>query len=164
MDKPWIKGVLVGSFVVSLLFVFVGAYRALKPPAYAAFELPQKTPQPPPALQLQTVDYSKPDIAAKQIEQMNLQIQAYASAVKAYEVNVAVYSKDIESRTNAWKAKNGDPAARLTAYEKVVKDTVAFYIVAPLLAALLVYSGIKVSGDVRLANVTKAAGAAVKSP
>ena len=164
MDKPWIKGVLIGSFVVSLLFLFVGAYQALQPPAYAEFTLPAKAPEAPRPLELPTVDYSKPDLVAKQIEQMNLHIQAYGSAVKAYEANVAAYVKDIESRTTAWKAKNGDPAARLTAYEKVVKDTLAFYIVAPLLAALLIYSGIKVNGDVRVASATNTPAAEVRSP
>jgi hypothetical protein len=165
MDKPLIKGVLILAFVVALVFVFVGGYQALKQPTYSSFELPATTPTAPPPLSIQKIeDFSKPDVVAKQLEQMNLQIQAYAAAEKAYEANVAAYAKDIEARTTAWKAKNGDPAARLTAYEKVVKDMLGFYIVNPLLAALLIYSGIKVGGDVAKARATQAANAEVKSP
>ena len=165
MDKPWIKAVLIVAFVVALLFVFVGGYQALQQPDYAAFELPTTTPAAPPPLSIQKIeDFSKPAEVAKQLEQMNLQIQAYATAQKTYETNVAAYAKDIEVRMTAWKAKNGDPASRLTAYEKVVKDTLGVYIVTPLLAALLIYSGIKVGGDVALARVIRAAGVEVKSP
>lgn len=160
MDKGWIKAVLIGAFVISLLFVFGGAVTALRQPAYAELVLPKedKVPQPPPALQLQAIaSYSDPVAVAKQIEQMNLQVAAHTLAVKTYEANVTAYAKDIESRTLAWKAKHGDPAMRLTAYEKVVKDTLGALIVTPLLGALLIYSGIKVSGDVAVAIASKSA-------
>ncbi|HEY3566323.1 MAG TPA: hypothetical protein VGP73_00220 [Thermoanaerobaculia bacterium] len=106
MDKPWIKAVLILAFVVALLFVFVGGYKALQSPDYAAFEPPPSTPVPPPPLSIQKIeDFSKPAKVEKQLEQMNLQIQAYATALKTYETSVAAYSKDIEARTTAWKAK-----------------------------------------------------------
>lgn len=158
MDKGWIKAVLIGAFVVSLLFVFGGAVTALRQPEYAELVLPSddKVPQAPPALQLDGIaSYSDPVAVAKEIEQMNLRVAAHTLAVKTYEANVAAYSKDIESRTLAWKAKHGDPAMRLTTYEKVVKDTLGALIVTPLLGALLVYSGIKVSGDVAVAIAGK---------
>ncbi len=161
MDKPWIKILLIVAFIVALLFVFVGAYDALKPQTYTAFELPPTPSAPPPLIIPKIEDFSKPELVDKQLALLKLQVQLYTDAGVAYKANVTAYATEIEARTTAWKAKNGDPSARLTAYEKIVKDTIGFYIVNPLLAALLIYSGIKISADVALAKAEKDS---VKSP
>jgi hypothetical protein len=163
MEKSWIKWVLILAFLVSLGFVFYGAIGALRQPDYANFTVPDKPKSPPVPPQTPAIDLSKPE-AAKQIERFSSEVTAYTSAVKAYEANVTAYSKEVDARVVEWKAKNGDPNVRVTTYEKVVKETLGGLLITPLLAALIIYSGIKVTGDVALAGVTRSAEARVKSP
>lgn len=159
MDRAWIKFVLLAAFVVSLIFVFVYGFQALRPPKAAQFD-PPPVPKAPDLPPLQPVtDLSKPEVAKLQIDQLKAQADAYQQAVSAYQQSVTAYTKDVEARTTAWKAATGDPAARLTAYEKVVKDTLGALIVTPLLAALVLYSGLKMGADAAVARAAAAANA-----
>ncbi len=154
MDKPWIKAALISAFVITLGFVYVGAFRALQDAPGTPISV--GSPLPPTLVQ-------KPSLPANaKPEDVDLylktQLRALAldkQAVDNYTQQVNSYAAEVNAGLIAAKANSHDASSRLTAFEKVIKDTLGPLILAPLLAALLVYSGIKVSGDVA---ITRAAG------
>jgi hypothetical protein len=79
---------------------------------------------------------------------MTKAVELDKTAVLSYATQVSAFKDDVNARITAAKANARDSAQRLDAYEKVVKNTLATIILTPLLAALILYSGIKVSADV----------------
>jgi hypothetical protein len=156
MDKLWIKIALVAAFVIAMIFVFWGSWMALTDLPSLSVDV-EKPPTPPPTL---TVIPKPPTTASPAdvktyLDQEQAAVGVDKQAIDNYVQLVTAYSKDVDTRITVAKAKKGDVTSRLTIYEKVIKDTLGPLIVAPLLAALLVYSGLKLSADVKM---RKAAG------
>lgn len=162
MDKSWIKGVLIAAFVITLGYVYVVSYRTLEDSPATPIKIPPPTPP---------MFTRKPTLPANATSQ---QLQDYLTAAKnandidkvavdAYVNQVAAYKDDVTAQITAAKANMHDRSNRLDAYEKVVKDTLASLILTPLLGGLLIYSGIKIGGDVAATRVV-GARTEVKAP
>src|SRR6266851_4092926 len=147
MDKPLIKALLIAAFIITLIAVYVASYRALQDTSATPIEVTSPTPPAfttKPALPANAT----PEQHTKYLELMKDAVAIDKTAIDAYANYVTAYRQEVDARITAAKANVRDRTDRLNAYEKVVKDTLANLILAPLLAALLVYSGIKVAGDV----------------
>jgi hypothetical protein len=153
MDKLWIKVALVAAFVVSLVFVFVNASRVLEDPPTLTLDIKAPT-QPTLVARPVLPKDATPDQFAAYIKQSQEAAAIDKQAVDAYVAQVTAYVKDVDAQIAVAKAEAGDRSGRLPAFEKAVKDTIGQLLVAPLLAALLIYSGIKVAGDVAMAKGT----------
>jgi hypothetical protein len=147
MDKPWIKGTLILAFLVTLGIVYWSSFRALQelPP----LQLHVTAPAPPALTQKPSLPPNpKPDEVDAYLARMTKAVELDKTAVQSYATQVSAFKDDVNARITAAKANARDTAQRLDAYEKVVKNTLATIILTPLLAALILYSGIKVSADV----------------
>ena len=142
MDRAWIKFILIAAFVVTLIITFVTSFQALKAPNLGEF----KAPDPPP---VPTWTIEVKGLTPEQIEIRKKELEAYGTAVTAY-------TKQVEAEKLEWTAAN-DPN-RLDRFEKVVKNTLGALILTPLLAALIIYSGIQVSGDLSAARIVTGGG------
>lgn len=163
MDKLWIKIGLVVAFAIALIYVFVNASRVLEDPP--RLEVKAIVPSPPtftakPKLPAEATA----DQYAMYLKQSQEAAAVDKQAVDMYVAQVTAYGKDVEAQIVAAKAAKGDRSGRVTAFEKAIKDTIGQLIVAPLLAALLLYSGIKVAGDVAMARATNGAQKNVDAP
>jgi hypothetical protein len=162
VDKSWIKWVLILAFVISLVGVAWSSIRALEDgPAIKV-----ASPPPPPTLTMKPVMPANPtaaeiDVYLKQEQQATALDR---EIVQTYGMQVDAYGRDLAARITAGKAETRDSSARLTAFEKVIKDTLGPLVIAPLLAALLIYSGLKVGADVAMARVTSGATKDVRMP
>lgn len=147
MDKPWIKAALIIAFVITLIFVYVSSYRALEDVPATPINV---TAPAPPAFTKKPVlpDNPTPEQVTAYLASAKQAADIDSTGVQTYTSQVAAYKDEVTVQITAAKAKNTDRSARLDAYEKVVKDTLGTLILTPLLAALLIYSGIKVAGDV----------------
>ncbi len=152
-DKGWIKFFLVATFITSLVYVFLCATRALQDAP--SLEVNVQTPAPPKLTDKPTLQAnSTPDQFEAYLKKAQQAAEIDKQAVDTYVQQVAAYGKEVEAGIAAAKAKTRDSSARLTAFEKVIKDTFGPLIVTPPLAPLLIYSGMKVGGDVAMAKVT----------
>ena len=155
-DKLWIKVVLILAFAISLFFVFRGAHRAMQDEP--ALKVNVTAPPAPKFTDIPDLPQNAtPEQIKLHLEQKQQAVNIYKMAVENYVQQVGAYAKQGDAQIVAAKANNADRSGRLNAYETVVKDTLGPLIVAPLLAALVIYSGIKVGGDVAMAKVTNAA-------
>jgi hypothetical protein len=154
MDKSWIKWVLIAAFVVTLGFVYVYAHRALQESPPMAITV---TPPRPPAFTKKPslADNAKPEEFDAYVKTMQQEIALDKLVVDNYTAQVTAYKQEVEARITAAKANNPDASVRVTAFEKVIKETLGALVLTPLLGALLVYSGIKVAGDVAATRAVK---------
>jgi hypothetical protein len=163
MDKPLIKAMLILAFLISLGYVFVSAFRSLQDPQSLSINVPP--PPPPKLIDKPTLPANAtPDQVEAYFKLMQQAVSLDKQAVETYTQQVTAFEKDIQARITAAKTMNRDSTARLTAFEKVIKDAIAPIIVTPLLAALLIYSGIKVGADVAMARATAGAQKRVEAP
>jgi outer membrane murein-binding lipoprotein Lpp len=147
MDKPWIKGVLIGAFVITLLIVFITSIWALVevPP----MKLNVSAPVAPVLTQKPALPTNAtPEAVDAYLTRMSKANDIDKVAVQTYATQVTAFTTDVNARITATKAATRDAAQRLDAYDKVVKNSLCTIILTPLLAALILYSGIKVGGDV----------------
>jgi hypothetical protein len=151
MDKLWIKIALIAAFVVSLFYIFRNASRVLEDPPKLTVTV--KAPSQPPIMARPALPpNATPDQYAAYLKQSQAAADVDKQAIATYVTQVDAYAKDVNAQIIAAKAQQGDPTGRLPAFEKAVKDTIGALLVTPLLAALLIYSGIKVAGDVAMAR------------
>ena len=156
MDKLWIKVGLVAAFAIAMIMVFVASWGALTDSP--SLKVTVDPPPAPPKLtdKPKLPANASPDQIQVYLKQEQDAVTVDKQAVDNYVQQVTAYTKDVDTRISVAKAQRSDVTNRLTAYEKVVKDTLGPLIVAPLLAALLVYSGLKLRADFALSKVTGA--------
>ena len=146
MDKSWIKAVLIAAFVITIIFVYVSSYRALDDAPETLIDV--KSPTPPAFIQRLSVPATP---TPQDVEAYHKSAQEAVAidkvAVDTYSTQVSAYKLEVDARITAAGTNSRDTSRRLNSYEKVVKYRLATIILAPLLAALLVYSSIKVGGD-----------------
>jgi hypothetical protein len=134
----------------------VNASRVLEDPPALVLEI--KAPAQPTLMARPVLpENATPDQFAMYVKQSQEAAAIDKQAIDVYVAQVTAYAKDVEAQVPVAKAKAGDRSGRLPAFEKAVKDTIGQLLVAPLLAALLIYSGIKVAGDVAMAKGTTTA-------
>jgi hypothetical protein len=162
-DKGWIKFFLVAAFIISLVYVFYYSWRTLQDAP--SLDVNVQAPAPPKLIDIPTLQVNPtPGQVEAYLKKAQQAVEIDKQAVDIYVQQVAAYGKEVEARITAAKAKTRDSSARLLAFEKVIKDTFGPLIVTPLLAALLIYSGIKIGGDVAMAKVTGAREKHVTAP
>lgn len=162
MDKLWIKVGLVLAFAISLIVLFKNIVRfTANAPAITVDVAVPASPV------LVTRPKLPDNATSEQITAYLAQSEKAAAidkqAIDAYVAQVNAYSAEVKARITAARAEQGERPT-LDVFEKAVKDTLGQLIIAPLLAALLLYSGIKVAGDVAMARATTAVHREVDAP